>query len=114
MYIAPIALETTIRSISDMIAANTDKAIMEAVFTVGVKVNRYELMKALSYDRKQYEQGYNDGKADARRTGRWVAVKTANNPRTRRMCSECKTIETHKESPFCPHCGAQMVQGVRS
>lgn len=57
MYIAPIEMETTIRDITGKITENTDKAIMEAVFSVGIKVNRYELMKALAYDRKQSNRG---------------------------------------------------------
>lgn len=34
--------------------------ILKAVANVGVNVNKEELLKALNYDRKQYEKGYQD------------------------------------------------------
>lgn len=40
--------------------------IMIAVWDVGVNVNRDELIKALQYDRGQYEKGYQDGYAVTR------------------------------------------------
>ena len=82
----------------------------EAVMSVGINVRRSELIRALAYDRQQYVQGYRDGKADATRTGRWITVRSANSPRARRMCSECKSIDIHRASPFCPQCGAKMVK----
>lgn len=36
--------------------------IFEVVMSVGVIVDREELLKALAYDREQYEKGYADGK----------------------------------------------------
>ena len=41
----------------------TDNAIMAQV-RMYVDVNKEELLKALDYDRKQYEAGYNDGFID--------------------------------------------------
>ena len=35
---------------------------MKAVRKVGVNVDKYELIKALQYDRNQYTKGYEDGK----------------------------------------------------
>lgn len=32
--------------------------------TIGIDVNRKELIKALNYDRQQYEKGYSDAKAE--------------------------------------------------
>lgn len=42
----------------------TENMIMEAVRKVGVNVDKEELLKALQYDREQYEKGYADAKAD--------------------------------------------------
>ena len=39
------------------------KEIIKAVQGVGVNVNKAELLRALAYDREQYEKGYADGKA---------------------------------------------------
>lgn len=38
--------------------------IFESVQSVGVMVDKDELIKALEYDRQQYEKGYQDGKND--------------------------------------------------
>lgn len=110
MYLAPIELETMISDISHKIADDTGAHICEAVMNVGINVRRSELIMALAYDRQQYVQGYRDGKADATRTGRWITVRSANSPRARRMCSECKSIDIHRASPFCPQCGAKMIK----
>ena len=37
--------------------------VVESVVTAGVKVDKDELIKALQYDRKQYEEGFEAGKA---------------------------------------------------
>lgn len=41
-----------------------DGEIYRAVQTIGVKVDKEELLKALQYDRGQYEKGYEDGIKD--------------------------------------------------
>ena len=38
-----------------------DDMVFEAVAEVGIEVDRDELIKALAYDRGQYEKGYGDG-----------------------------------------------------
>ena len=42
-----------------------DKKIYEAVLECGINVSKEELVKALNYDRQQYEKGYVNGKVDA-------------------------------------------------
>lgn len=39
--------------------------VAQCSFAVGVNIDREELIKALRYDRGQYEKGYADGKRDA-------------------------------------------------
>lgn len=41
-----------------------EEEVFEAVYRVGIIVDREELMKALAYDREQYEAGYADGRRD--------------------------------------------------
>lgn len=41
-----------------------DDAVLSAVMKVGIDVNKEELIKALAYDRQQYEKGYADAKAE--------------------------------------------------
>ena len=44
--------------------------VMKAVQKVGVTVDKEELLKALKYDREQYEKGYRDGLS----AGKWTPV----------------------------------------
>lgn len=59
MYKSPIEI------ITEQIKTNYDNAIYSAVQNVGINVDREELLKALEYDRGQYEKGYKDGRKDA-------------------------------------------------
>lgn len=86
--------------------------IMKCVQKIGVSCDKEELIKALKYDRNQYEVGYADGKADAVRHGKWQYI-----DEDEWQCSQC--LETvHTTNPnwtplccdlqFCSHCGADM------
>lgn len=69
MYESPIRL--IVQELETSIREQQDKQIFEAIQKYGVDVDRDELIKALAYDRCQYDKGYADGRADARR---WVSV----------------------------------------
>ena len=43
------------------IETNFDDAVFRAVQHCGIDVNKDELIKALAYDREQYDRGYHDG-----------------------------------------------------
>lgn len=61
-YESPIRLlETTVDQLKQQIDAQTNEAIYRAIVSVGVSVNREDLIRALQYDREQYEKGYADG-----------------------------------------------------
>ena len=62
MYESPIELITT--NMMTEIVKNQETEIMRAVQGVGVNVDKDELLKALSYDRQQYQKGYADGVKD--------------------------------------------------
>ena len=72
MYNSPIT--TYYEHIANQITQTTDNAILAKV-QMYVAVNKEELLKALDYDRKQYEAGYNDGFID----GRKKAIEEINN-----------------------------------
>lgn len=63
MYKSPIELLVT--NIYDQIQKDQDEHIYQAVLQYVPNVDREELIRALQYDRNQYEKGYMDGKADA-------------------------------------------------
>jgi hypothetical protein len=52
---------TITQEISSKIARDTDDYIMSAIYKTGVVVNKEELIKAINYDRDQYNKGYCDG-----------------------------------------------------
>ena len=85
-----------------------EDGIVKAVQDAGVIVDKEELVKALMYDRNQYEEGYRDGRRDSVRHGRWVDNK---------ICSNCGCfVPTDsyydfldvKDNKFCFNCGAKM------
>ena len=45
----------------EMIIQQQDEQTLQAIQKVGIKVDKDELVKALAYDRGQYEKGYADG-----------------------------------------------------
>ena len=59
MYNSPI--ELAINEFVQRINKQTDEEIYQAVQRIDVNVNKDELIKALNYDRQQYEKGYADG-----------------------------------------------------
>lgn len=63
MYNSPI---TIYEDIAAQITEMTENSIMTKV-KMYVDVDKDELIKALDYDRKQYEAGYNDGFIDGRK-----------------------------------------------
>ena len=59
MYNSPIEIITT--EITRQINKQTEEAVYQALQSIGVNVNKDELIKALQYDRDQYDKGYADG-----------------------------------------------------
>ena len=52
---------TIAQEIASQIARDTDDYIMSEIYKTGVTVNKEELIKAINYDRDQYNKGYCDG-----------------------------------------------------
>lgn len=73
MYKSPVTI--TYDAVHDVISkmeVNTDERIYKAILNVGITVDKEELIKAIEYDRHQYEAGYADGKEDGK--PRWIPV----------------------------------------
>lgn len=68
MYEAPIELikmqNDMMMDIHRKLAEEQETYIMQSIEKVGVNVNKDELIKALAYDRGQYDKGYADGVND--------------------------------------------------
>lgn len=87
-----------------------ENEICNAVQRVGVNVDREELVKALNYDRHQYEKGYADAVRDHKRqSGHWKMIFHDGNFKWI-QCSECgHDTKILKCLPnFCEECGAEM------
>ena len=65
MYDSPIRL-----AVSKMTSQFNDD-IYNAVVKIGIDVDKDELVRALNYDRNQYEKGYRDGL----KACKWISVK---------------------------------------
>lgn len=65
MYKSPIEvatiLNTQVEQAVQSIHKEVENEIYTAIFNVGVNVDKAELIKALQYDRGQYQKGYADG-----------------------------------------------------
>lgn len=79
MYKSPI--EMLVADIQHQIVQQQDEEIYKAVVSVGINVVKNELIRALQYDRQQYDKGYADGKADAQK---WIPV-TERLPESQKM-----------------------------
>lgn len=102
------------------IQENNEMKIM-AVINQHVSVDKEELIKALNYDRHQYEKGYADAKAEYQRPqGEWYYGEDECG-QDGWFCSECgffvpwyyqyyeKDINFIRDYKACPHCLAEMV-----
>lgn len=66
MYKSPIEI------IQGQMQYQMDNDIYKAVLNYGINVDKEELLRALKYDRGQYEAGYRDGESEAIKHGRWI------------------------------------------
>lgn len=119
LYTAPEGIERTlamaykspIEIIHGELETKIENDIMTAVQRYGINVNKEELIKALEYDRKQYEQGYEDARRDYQRPpAKWEAY-FEHNGKTYHKCSHCHiSTELTLFNNFCPNCGAEIHQ----
>ena len=105
MYKSPIEL------IYKDVQNRMEKDIFYAIQKVDIKVDRDELLKALAYDRGQYEKGYEDAKAE-RKKGKWLPYLEEYHDMFK--CSNCGNITRvafkffSPPYDYCPYCGADM------
>lgn len=103
--------ESPIHLIYSDLNQQVDEHIYKCVLNVGIDVNKEELVKALQYDRNQYEKGYADAKAEYDRGhGHWIYIWDCT------KCSNCDYEFTDhndtKRFSYCPNCGAKMDEEV--
>lgn len=106
MYEPPIEIMSNhISNVYRNIYEAQEKYILETIHNLGVDVDKDELIRALAYDRDQYNKGYSDGRSDAVVHAKWEINCDGYFP----YCSNCKNEpENGKMSKYCPECGAIM------
>lgn len=72
MYNSPIKTGLMYRELVKEVNKDTDEQIYKAVVACGVDVDRDELLRALRYDREQYDAGFTVGYRAA--TPKWIPV----------------------------------------
>ena len=120
MYQPPISL------IQKDVEFKIEDAVVKAIQKVGVEVDKEELLRALTYDRRQYEKGYGDGLIDAVKHGEWLPHPTEPDWD---VCSVCRLgtrrrfhfndgvyggYDVEESFAYCPHCGAKLDGGESS
>lgn len=101
MYEPPIEITVRDKVLAD-IGEKTDNAIMlEITQQFGVDVDKYELVKALAYDRGQYDKGFADGVEQGIQK-----VLNAINPNDEGvwLCNSCKYDSTNAMNYPCSCC----------
>lgn len=101
-YISPI-------EIAEKMSNQIEKDIIEVVLSYGIKVDKDELVKALSYDRKQYEIGYADGQRAGKRTAK--ATRRPGAFFYRCECGYALCCEKN-DMNYCPQCGARLMEWI--
>lgn len=101
---AAMLYESPINIIQGQLKIELEGKVMKAVQNVGVEVDKEELIRALQYDRDQYDKGFRDGVNSAVKHGRWCFMGMWEE------CSVCKhpiSVDGERTN-FCPDCGAKM------
>lgn len=60
-----MSYESPIKIIADELKTKMEGDVMTTIQSYGITVDKEALLKALEYDREQYEEGYHDGYNDA-------------------------------------------------
>jgi DNA-directed RNA polymerase subunit RPC12/RpoP len=108
--------ESPIHIFEQQLQASLENEILTAVRKVHVEVDKEELLRALQYDRDQYDRGYEDGKRDSVVQARWDRRDESY------CCTNCGAEAIHHDlseetvawymTRHCPDCGARMDAGV--
>lgn len=101
-YQSPI--EIMYNDISEEFENNLFRVIQECNITV----DRKELIKALQYDRNQYEKGFEDGKKSVERSGVWIGGELGECSVCGHRGSASDIWNGCRNTCYCPNCGAKL------
>ena len=102
-YQSPINIIT--QDIHYEVVREQEEQILKAILEIGIDVDKDELIKALRYDRDQFEKGFNKGVAAGRvlTCGEWIRIEPYD--LNTLQCSKCGYI-THERTNYCSTCGS--------
>lgn len=103
-YESPIEIITSQMRISIEQAISGE--VVKAVQKVGINVDKAELLRALAYDRGQYDKGYADGKAARHEKSEPIRMHYKEDKyRDVYLCPTCKDNGLNYEQKYCAECG---------
>ena len=105
MYESPI--ELVYHETFPKLIQQQEELIMRGCLDVGVYVDKEELIKALAYDRGQYEKGFRDGRPPK---GEWITDPFGDAPCLCSICGYKESMKAYHFFKYCPNCGARMVE----
>lgn len=107
VYESPISV---FKSAHTEFIIDIENNVYKAIEQIGIDVDKDELIKALAYDRQQYEKGYRDGVlyGGTMKRGKWTLNHDGSG-----TCSECGMTQIaiwdcDSWQNFCGVCGANM------
>lgn len=103
--------ESPIKTYQKQLQMQFEGEVLRAIQRVGVTVDKHELLRALTYDRDQYQKGYQDamdGKEYMPRRGQWIPVRDKHGCMVGVKCSECGRRVRNIGENYCPRCGVKM------
>lgn len=97
-----MSYESPIRIIEGKLTSQIENDIIRVVQSYGIEVNKAELLRALQYDRDQYDDGFKDGK-----NYRYYEGVKPYFDGNRWHCGEC-SIAIGRYWKFCQYCGQKI------
>ena len=99
--------ESPISILYSKIQTQMEDDVVKAVQSYHITVDKDELIKALRYDRDQYEKGYNDCRRSfLLKRGKWIS-NGLKFPFAYYTCSYCG-CNSNLRTDYCSNCGAYM------
>jgi len=112
-----IEMNKALKKQAESVGEMYDRYVLCTIQKFGIEVDRDELVKALRYDRDQYNKGYNDAKNEFYHGyGEWHGklVTGGMSEKWDYTCSECGGVQhdMYLGMKYCPYCGAKMLRTV--
>ena len=97
-----MSYKSPIEIVYDDLKTRIEDNAYSVVQSYGINVDKEELLKALQYDREQYEEGYADGQREER-TAKVEMLLCGN-------CHESNIFDvvTRQHYKYCPSCGCRL------